>query len=151
MIINANNTVKWMNNLHKRKIPLLPKIIYLFNRVIYACDIRPNNQIDPSVLFPHNALGVVVHHNSVIKKNTKILHHVTIGGSLDKKRIINGKEVDSPIIGSNVLIGVGSVLIGPIEVGDNSIIGAGAIVTKDVPANTIVYGVGAINTKENHY
>lgn len=148
MLINVNNTIKVMNGLYKRNVPILPKVIYLFNRVVYACDIRPNKNISPSVLFPHNALGVVIHHNTIIGHNTKILHNVTTGGNLNKRRIYNGEEIDAPIIGANVLIGVGAIIIGPIIIEDNSIIGAGAIVTKDVKAGETVYGLAAKVKKE---
>lgn len=145
MLINVNNTIRIMNILYKKKIPILPKAIYLFNRVVYACDIRPNSRIDSSVLFPHNALGVVLHHNAQIGQNTKILHHVTIGGNLNKTRKVNGEEIDAPLIGNNVLVGVGAIIIGPVKIGDNSIIGAGSIITKDVPANGVAYGFAAQN------
>ena len=128
-----------MNKLYRKGTPILPKLIYLFNRSIYACDIRPNKGIAPSVVFPHNALGVVVHHNSQIGENTKILQNVTIGGNMGKERTINNILIDSPSIGANVLIGVGAIIIGPVVIGDNSIIGAGSIITKDVPANAVVY------------
>lgn len=143
MIINVNNTIKLMNTLKRKNIPVLPKIIYLFNRAVYACDIRPNINIDPSVSFPHNALGVVVHHNAKIGSHTKVLHNVTIGGNLDKKRKINGKVSDVAVIGKNVLIGVGAIIIGPVIIGDNAIIGAGSIITKDVPAHAVVHGLAA--------
>lgn len=143
MIINVNNTIKWMNICFEKKIPVIPKIIYFFNRIIYCCDIRPNINIDKSVQFPHNALGVVVHHHSTIGSNTKVLHNTTIGGNMDKRRIFNGREIDSPIIGKNVIIGVGTIIIGPVIIGDNVIIGAGSIVTKDVTENAIVYGQSA--------
>lgn len=147
MLVNVNNTIKLMNLLHRKKIPLVPKFIYLFNRVVYACDIRPNKQMHSSVIFPHNALGVVVHHNAQVGKNTKILHQVTIGGNLDKKREVNGIIIDAPMIGENVLIGVGAIIIGPVVIGDNAIVGAGAIITKDVKNNEIVYGFSAKNRK----
>lgn len=52
-------------------------------------------------------------------------------------------ETDCPTIGNNVSITTGAVVIGNIKVGDNAIIGANAVVVKDVPANAVVGGVPA--------
>lgn len=45
-----------------------------------------------------------------------------------------------PIIGNNVKVFAGAIIVGGITIGDNAVIGAGAVVTKDVPANTLVVG-----------
>lgn len=58
------------------------------------------------------------------------LHNVTLG----KK---NGKR---PIIGNGVTIYAGAIVIGAIKIGNNVIVGAGAVVTKDVPNNAVVAG-----------
>jgi serine O-acetyltransferase len=50
---------------------------------------------------------------------------------------------DRPVIGNRVELGAGAVVIGPVHVGDDSIVGANAVVTKDVPAGAIVGGVPA--------
>ena len=47
------------------------------------------------------------------------------------------------IIGSNVEFGVGSKVMGPVKIGNNVIIGANAVITKDVPSNSIVAGIPA--------
>lgn len=46
-------------------------------------------------------------------------------------------------VGNNVFIGINAILLPGIKIGDNSIIGAGAIVTRDVPSNSVVAGVPA--------
>lgn len=48
-----------------------------------------------------------------------------------------------PVIGNSVLIGANAVIIGNVRIGDNSIIGAGSVVTKDIPANSVAFGVPA--------
>ncbi len=68
-----------------------------------------------------------------IGRNCQIWHNVTIG----RKHPHQGSL---PVIGNNVRICTGAIVIGDITIGDNAIVGAGAIVTHDVPANAIVAG-----------
>lgn len=96
-------------------------------RYLYGCDIPRDAKIHDSVVFPHSALGVVVHPNCVIDENVVIQHHVTLG---IKK--IDGDETDAPHIHKNVYIGPYAIILGGIDIGENAIIGAGSIVTKDV-------------------
>lgn len=53
---------------------------------------------------------------------------------------IGKKGKDRPIIGNNVSVGVGAIILGNISIGDNVTIGAGAVVVKDVPDNCVVAG-----------
>lgn len=46
-------------------------------------------------------------------------------------------------MGDNVQVGVGAVIIGPIHIGDNVIIGANSVVNKDIPANSVAVGAPA--------
>lgn len=65
---------------------------------------------------------------------------------------INGKreEISKPIyIGDHVWIGQDSIILKGVKIGNGSVVGAGSIVTKDVPENTIVCGVPAKVVKEN--
>ena len=54
-----------------------------------------------------------------------------------------------PIIGDNVVIGTHAQIIGNVTIGNNSIVGAGAIVTHDVPDNVVVVGNPAKILKSN--
>ena len=75
----------------------------------------------------------------VIKENVIIRQQVTIGN----KGI--GNEQGCPVIGKNVEIGAGAKIIGSISIGDNSKIGANAVVTKSFPKNSIIVGVPGKN------
>jgi acetyltransferase-like isoleucine patch superfamily enzyme len=57
-----------------------------------------------------------------------------------RRQGIYTREVE---VGSNVWIGYGACILRGVKVGDNSIIGANAVVTKDVPANAVVGGIPA--------
>lgn len=100
-------------------------------RTIYGFDCPRRTKIGQNVKFLHKGLGTVINPNAIIDDNVTIQHHVTIGTNK-----IGGKV---PKIGKNVEIGAYAIIIGDVNVGDNSIIGAGAIVTKDIPENSIYY------------
>lgn len=69
----------------------------------------------------------------LIGENATISHEVTLGGNIYKIKEGRG----APILGSNVLIGAGAKVLGPIKIGDNSIVGANAVVMKDIPQNSV--------------
>ncbi len=84
---------------------------------------------------------MVVHARAVIGKNCMIGQCVTIGGK--------SGQYEVPVIGDNVEINAGARVLGPIHIGDNVIIGANAVVVKDVPSNCVVAGVPAKIIKSN--
>ncbi len=80
--------------------------------------------------------GIIVSGYARFGDDCRIRNGVTIG-------LRRTDEPVAPIIGNNVDIGAGAKLLGPITIGDNSIIGANAVVIRDVPANSIAVGVPA--------
>lgn len=121
--------------LHLKKVPLLPRFIKYFMRLLFSCDIPYTANIHQTVKFPHHGLGVVIGHDTIVGENTKILQNVTIGGR-------NGVRAN-PIIGKNVIIGAGACIIGNVTIGDNAKIGANAVVVNDVPKGCTAVGVPA--------
>jgi serine O-acetyltransferase len=80
-------------------------------------------------------MGVVIGETTEIGENVTIYQGVTLGGtSLEKRK-------RHPTIGNNVVIGAGAKILGPFKVGDNSRIGSGSVVVKEVPPNAVVVGV----------
>lgn len=85
--------------------------------------------------------GMVIYHGDSsiiypksIGKNFTVYQQVTIG---------RGKKIDNndlPVIGNNVTVYAGAIIVGGIHIGDNVTVGAGAVVVKDVPDNTTVVG-----------
>jgi serine O-acetyltransferase len=61
------------------------------------------------------------------------------------------ENVGNPIICKNVVVADGAKILGPIIIGENSFVAAGAIVTKDMPANSIIYGVNQFKPKDTNY
>ena len=104
--------------------------------VVYSVDIHPAAKIGNGILLDH-ATGFVAGETTVIEDNVSILHEVTLGGT--------GKERGDrhPKIRSGVLIGAGAKILGNVEIGEGSRIGASSVVLNDVPAHVSVAGVPA--------
>lgn len=82
--------------------------------------------------------NIVVNKNAVIGENVSIYNGVTIGITLRP----NG-NCSPPILGDNVVLCTGAKVIGSVHVGNNSVIGANAVVTKDIPEDSVAAGVPA--------
>lgn len=97
-------------------------------------EIHPGATIGKNFFIDHGT-GVVIGETTIIGNNVMIFHGVTLGGT--------GKEKSKrhPTIEDNVIIGAGSILLGNIKIGQNSKIGAGSIVLKDVPKNSTIIGI----------
>lgn len=112
-------------------------IIFLFYRHLKyktGIQIRMDTQIEGGLHFIHFG-DIVINASAKIGKNCTIFNGVTIGASK-----LGGC---APEIGNNVCLCVGAKLIGNIKIGNNVIVGAGAVVVKDVPDNAVVAGVPA--------
>lgn len=122
-----------MRILYEKKVPIIPKLLKVVLRVVYSCTISYKTSIGEGTKLPHGGLGVVIHEDAIIGRNCKILQNVTIGGR-------NGKS-GAPKIGDDVLVGAGAVLLGDIKIGNNVAIGANAVVLNNIPDNAVVVGV----------
>ena len=117
---------------------------------LYCCEINCT-EIDKTVLFAHHGRGCTIV-ASKICENVVIFQNVSIGANLKYNKISDEWEnVGNPIIDKNVVIADGAKILGPIIIGENSVIGAGSIITKDVPANSIAYGVNQFKPRDKNY
>ncbi|MDO5088945.1 MAG: serine O-acetyltransferase EpsC [Leptotrichiaceae bacterium] len=127
---------KIANFLYKRKIFLLARMISQFSRFITGIEIHPGATLGKKIFFDHG-MGIVIGETAVIGDNCIIFHGVTLGG-------VNSDKVKRhPTIEKNVIIGTGAKILGNITVGENSKIGANAVVLKDVPSNSVAVGIPA--------
>lgn len=95
--------------------------------------LRIGTKIGKGLCFTHFS-AIIISPFSVIGENVTFFQGVTVGGMFGK---------GNPIIGDNVIAFAGSKIIGNIRVGNNVVIGANAVVTKDVPDNAVVVGIPA--------
>jgi serine O-acetyltransferase len=117
---------------------------------LYCCEINCI-EIDKSVLFAHHARGCTIIALKICE-NVVIYQNVTIGSNMRFNKMSNAWEnVGNPIICKNVVIADGAKIMGPIIIGENSVIAAGAIITKDVPAHSVAYGVNQYKPKNAEY
>lgn len=123
----------------KHKFKFLAAIIERIMHHLCHCWISTNAQIDKGFVVTHVG-GLVIGGGTKIGKNCQVRQNITFGGNFSKKDEQNNYY---PIVGDNVSIGVGAVILGPVKVGSNSIIGANSVVNRDVPENVIVFGVPA--------
>ncbi|MEZ0537249.1 serine O-acetyltransferase EpsC [Caldicellulosiruptoraceae bacterium PP1] len=106
-------------------------------------EIHPGAKIGKRVFIDHG-MGVVIGETAEIGDDVLIYQGVTLGGTGKDK----GKR--HPTIGNNVSIGAGAKILGPFRVGDNSKIGANAVVLREVENNSTVVGVpGRVVVKDN--
>jgi serine O-acetyltransferase len=119
--------------LWRLKIPIIPRFISQISRLLTLIEIHPGAKFGKRVFIDHG-VGVVIGETAVIGNDVTIYQGVTLGGTGAEK----GKR--HPTIGNGVVAGAEAIILGNIIVGDNARIGAGAVVTKPVPANSTVVG-----------
>ncbi len=127
---------------YKIHLFFIARLISQISRFLTGIEIHPGAQIGKSFFIDHG-MGVVVGETAIIGDNVLLYQGVTLGGTGLEK----GKR--HPTIGNNVVIGTGAKVLGNITVGDNSYIGANAVVIKDVPPNSTVVGVPGRITKQD--
>lgn len=129
--------------LYKKRLILLPRLISQFSRFITGIEIHPGAKIGKGFFIDHG-MGVVIGETTEIGDNVTLYQGVTLGGTGKDK----GKR--HPTIKNNVVIGSGAKVLGPITIGENSKIGAGAVVLKDVEKDTTVVGVPGHCVRKNN-
>ena len=119
----------WVHNLK-----LFARCLSQLFRGLTGIEIHPGAIIGHGFFIDHG-MGVVIGETAEVGSFVTLYHGVTLGGtSLNK-----GKR--HPTLEDNVVVGAGAKVLGAITVGENSRIGANAVVVKPVPPNSVVVGV----------
>jgi serine O-acetyltransferase len=119
--------------LHQAGVPLLPRLLAYATTSVTGVEIHPAARIGRGLFIDHGA-GVVIGETAEVGDDVTIYQGVTLGGT----GFARGKR--HPTVGDEVMIGAGAKLLGPIEVGGRSKIGANSVVIHDVPPNSTVVG-----------
>jgi serine O-acetyltransferase len=103
-------------------------------RFYTGIEIHPAARLGPGLFIDHG-MGVVIGETAEVGENVTLLQGVTLGGTSLKR------EKRHPTLGDNVVVGAGAKIIGAFRIGDGSRIGAGSVVVREVPPNSVVVGV----------
>ncbi|MCM3750163.1 serine O-acetyltransferase [Paenibacillus pasadenensis] len=128
--------------LFKKRLFTLARIVSQVSRFMTGIEIHPGARIGNRLFIDHG-MGVVIGETCEIGDDVVIYQGVTLGGT-GKER---GKR--HPTIGSNVVIGSGSKVLGSFRVGDNCNIGSNSVVLREVPDNSTVVGNPGRIVKQN--
>ena len=113
---------------------VIPRLLNTFSRFLTGIDIHPGAKLGPGLFIDHG-MGLVIGETAELGSNVTLYQGVTLGGTGKEK----GKR--HPTIGNNVVVSSGAKVLGSFKVGDNSKIGSGSVVLKEVPPNSVVVGV----------
>ena len=122
------------HKLWKHKLPLFPRVLSQITRNITGIEIHPGAKIGKGVFIDHG-MGVVIGETSEIGDRCLLYQGVTLGGT--------GKDCGKrhPTLEENVVVGAGAKVLGAIQIGSNTRIGAGSVVVKNVERNSTVVGI----------
>ncbi|MBP9989713.1 MAG: serine O-acetyltransferase [Ruminococcus sp.] len=137
--IRSHRKAHWLYN---HKIYFLARLISQRCARKTRIEIHPGAQIGRRFFIDHGT-GTVIGETTIIGDDVTIYQGVTLGGT--------GKDTGKrhPTIGNNVMIGAGSKVLGPVEIGDNSNVAAGAVVLDRIPENSTAVGVPARVVRRN--
>src|SRR5438477_7825844 len=104
------------------------------SRFLTGIEIHPAARLGPGLFIDHG-MGVVIGETAEVGRNVTIYQGVSLAGTSLKR------EKRHPTLGDNVVVGAGAKIIGGFKIGDGSRIGAGSVVVREVPPNSVVVGV----------
>ena len=115
---------------------LLARMHSQFWRFWTNIEIHPGAEIASGVFIDHGA-GLVIGETAIVESGVMLYHGVTLGGT--------GKDTGKrhPTVRKGALVSAHAQVIGPVEIGENSKVGAAAVVLADVPADVTVVGMPA--------
>ena len=128
--------------LHECGLTFIARFISQLTRFFTGIEIHPGAIIGKRLFIDHG-MGVVIGETAEIGDDVIMYHGSTLGGTGNH----SGKR--HPTVKNNVIISTGAKVLGPIVVGENSKIGANAVVLKDVPDNATAVGIPAKVVKIN--
>lgn len=121
--------------LYLKKIPFLPKFLQLVIFILYNSKVPPDADIGKGSFLVVKGVAVVIINGAKIGKRCRIGIGCRVVGKGPYKKV--------PVIGNDVFLGPGCVIVGPVIIEDNVVVAPNSVVTKSVPKGSIVAGVPA--------
>lgn len=126
----------------RHRMRLLGRLVSQWTRFITGVEIHPGATIGRRLFIDHG-MGIVVGETAIVGDDVMLYHGVTLGGT-------SGQRVKRhPTIGDRVVIGAGAKILGDIEIGADSVVGANAVVLKSMPADATIVGMPATAKPRN--
>lgn len=119
------------NLLYRFHLTFLAKLIWYINRLLYHVDIDYRADLAGGFVLVHG-LGTVIGSGVKSEGFLKVYQGVTIGGSRGNSAIYKGGRIWQPLIKGNVVVYTGAGIFDPVVIGENNIIKAGAIISKNL-------------------
>jgi len=133
--------IKQMHFFLRFRLSVISRLISFFIRIVFSAQIPPETSIGKNTVFGYGGLAVVLHKDAVIGENCRIGAGVTLGSRVP--------DIRAPIVGNNCFIAAGAKILGGVKIGDDCVVGANAVVTKDIPEKSVAVGIPAIVVKTN--
>ncbi|HUG37516.1 MAG TPA: serine O-acetyltransferase [Candidatus Limnocylindrales bacterium] len=110
------------------------RLLSHLGRFVTGIEIHPAAVLGPGLFIDHG-MGMVIGETAEVGENVTLLQGVTLGGTSLRR------EKRHPTLGDNVVVGAGAKILGSFTIGSGSRIGAGSVVVREVPENSVVVGV----------
>ncbi len=118
------------------------RVLSHVGRFLTGIEIHPAAKLGRGLFIDHG-MGVVIGETAEVGENVTLLQGVTLGGTSLKR------EKRHPTLGDNVVVGAGAKILGGFTIGSGSRIGAGSVVVREVPPNSVVVGVpGRVTSRD---
>lgn len=141
LIIRMYRIAHWASVSRKKSMlswPVAVPILVMYRLVtewLFMLELPAATQIGRQLVIDHG-YALVINKHTIIGDYCRLRHSVTIGCNVNA----DGTQGPSPRLGDRVEVGAGAIIIGGITIGNDVVIGAGAVVTKDVPDCAVVVG-----------
>ncbi|BDI22357.1 serine O-acetyltransferase EpsC [Herbiconiux sp. L3-i23] len=127
---------RFAHRLWRAELRFLARVVSQLARFFTGIEIHPGATIGRRFFIDHG-MGVVIGETAEVGDDVMLYHGVTLGGT-------SAEHVKRhPTVGDRVVIGAGATLLGPITIGADSVVGAGAVVLVDAPEHSLLVGVPA--------
>ncbi|HSI13956.1 MAG TPA: DapH/DapD/GlmU-related protein [Chthoniobacter sp.] len=138
LIMVLFRTAYWLR--HGPAILWPVRVVYgVFYRIgvewLLGIELPWKTRVGPGLRIDHGQ-SLVIHDGTVLGRDCWLRHCTTLGVKISRDGTLSG----APTLGDRVSVGAHSVILGPIHIGDDAVVGSGAVVVKDVPAGAVVAG-----------